>query len=94
MVGTDGISGWNTSGKTVLLKRITFLKNQPVSIATLAIPTQDAQNIADRLIRCGIRAIWNFAHVDLVVPEHVFVENMNLIESLMQLSYRLNKDNR
>ena len=71
-----------------------FLKNQPVSIATLAIPTQDAQNIADRLIRCGIRAIWNFAHVDLVVPEHVFVENMNLIESLMQLSYRLNKDNR
>ena len=69
-----------------------FLAEQPVSIATLAIPTQDAQQIANRLVACGIRAIWNFAHVDLVVPEHVYVENMNLIESLMQLSYRLNKD--
>ena len=36
-----------------------------------------------------IRAIWNFAHTDLVVPEDVVVENVHLSESLMRLSYRV-----
>ena len=69
-----------------------FLAKNEISIATLAIPKEPAQEIADRLCAAGIRAIWNFAHVDLEVPKHVFVENVNLIESLMQLSYRLNKE--
>ena len=66
-----------------------FLENQDIDIATLAIPKNEAQAVADRLVACGIRAIWNFAHVDLKVPADVYVENVNLIESLMQLSYRL-----
>ncbi len=37
----------------------------------------------------GIKAIWNFAHVDLVVPDDVVVENVHLSESLMRLSYRV-----
>ena len=45
--------------------------------------------IADRLVNAGIRAIWNFAHTDLVVPEDVVVENVHLSESLMRLSYRV-----
>lgn len=69
-----------------------FLAKEDISIATLAIPKQSAQEVADRLCRCGIKAIWNFAHVDLRVPDDVYVENVNLVESLMQLSYRLNKD--
>ena len=38
----------------------------------------------------GIKAIWNFSHLDLDVPENVIVENVHLSESLMKLSYKLN----
>ena len=48
-----------------------------------------APEIADRLVAAGIRAIWNFAHTDLVVPDDVVVENVHLSESLMRLSYRV-----
>ena len=68
-----------------------FLAENPVDIAVLAIPKAQAQETADRLVSCGLKAIWNFAPLDLNVPKDVFVENVNLIESLMQLSYRLNK---
>ena len=66
-----------------------YLADHPVHIATLAIPKTAAVGVAERLVACGIRAIWNFAPLDLQLPEGVFVKNVNLIESLMQLSYRL-----
>ena len=39
------------------------------------------------LVENGVRAIWNFAHTDLKLPDNVVVENVHLSESLMQLSY-------
>ena len=41
------------------------------------------------MIACGIKALWNFAHLDLDVPDDVVVENVHLVDSLMQLSYRI-----
>lgn len=70
-----------------------FLQNNEIDIAALAIPKAEAQKMADLICSCGVKAIWNFAHKDLEVPKDVYVENVNLIESLMQLSYKLNKDN-
>ena len=43
------------------------------------------------LIENGIKAIWNFAHLDLETPDDVIVENVHLSESLMTLSYNLSK---
>ena len=60
-----------------------------IEIAALTIPKTKAPEIADRLIKAGIKAIWNFAHTDLVVPDDVVVENVHLSESLMRLSYRV-----
>ena len=37
--------------------------------------------------------MWNFAHLDLDVPDDVVVENVHLVDSLMQLSYRISEDN-
>ena len=45
--------------------------------------------MAEQLVSYGIRGIWNFAHVDLNVPDDVVVENVHLSESLMRLSYRV-----
>ncbi len=38
-----------------------------------------------------MKAIWNFSHLDLDVPEDVVVESVHLSESLMRLSYNLNR---
>jgi redox-sensing transcriptional repressor len=66
-----------------------FVKDNDVQIAALTIPKTKAPEIADRLVKAGIKAIWNFAHTDLSVPEDVVVENVHLSESLMRLSYRV-----
>ena len=71
----------------------TFLKENDVAIVALAIPRGDAVSVAKKLYDCGIRAIWNFAHVDLDLPSDAFVENVHLSESLMKLSYNISRYN-
>ena len=66
-----------------------FIRNNDIDIAVLTIPKQSAATVAEQLVSCGIRAIWNFAHVDLNVPEEIQVENVHLLDSLMKLSYNL-----
>ena len=70
-----------------------FLKENDVQIATLTLPKAYAEETATILVENGIKAIWNFAHLDLAVPEDVIVENVHLSESLMRLSYNLNRYN-
>ena len=66
-----------------------YLGEQPIDIAVLALPASAAQEMLDRLYRSGIRAIWNFAPTDLRRPEDMIVVNVHLSESLQTLSYRL-----
>lgn len=66
-----------------------FIKENNIEIATLTIPKDKAGEMADMLVKYGIKAIWNFAHVDLQVPDDVVVENVHLSDSLMTLSYKL-----
>lgn len=66
-----------------------FIVQNNVQIAAMTIPKTRAAEVADRLVNAGIKAIWNFAHTDLVVPDDVVVENVHLSESLMRLSYRV-----
>ncbi len=58
-------------------------------LAALCIPKDAALPVAERLASLGIKGIWNFAPVDLELPEQVVVENVHLSESLMRLSYRM-----
>lgn len=67
-----------------------FIDNENIDIAVLTIPKSGAVSVAGILVEHGIKAIWNFAHVDLNVPDTVLVENVHLSESLMKLSYKLN----
>ena len=65
-----------------------FIMENCIDIAVLAIPKNGAVAVAEKLVHTGIRAIWNFAHVDLNVPEGIQVENVHLSDSLMKLSYK------
>jgi redox-sensing transcriptional repressor len=67
------------------------LEEHKIDIGIICVPRKNAQVVADELIRGGVRAIWNFAPVDLVVPDHVKVENVHLSESLLTLIYLLNE---
>ena len=69
----------------------TSSKENNVEIATLTLPKNKAAKMAELLVNNGVKAIWNFAHVDLNVPEDVIVENVHLSDSLMKLSYGLGK---
>lgn len=66
-----------------------FVSKNDVEIAALTIPKENAIEVASSLINTKIRAIWNFAHTDLSLPDHIIVENVHLSESLMRLSYNI-----
>ena len=70
---------------------IGFLKENDIEIAALTIPKSKAVEVADILVKNGIKAIWNFAHTDLMLPKDVIVENVHLSDSLMQLSYNISQ---
>lgn len=63
-----------------------FINNNQVDIVALTVPKETSQGITDRVLACGVKAIWNFAHQDLVVPKDVCVQNVHLSDSLMTLS--------
>ncbi len=68
-----------------------FIRTNDIDIAVLTIPKESALTVADTLVRAGIKAIWNFADVDLNIPEEIQVENVHLSDSLMKLSYNINR---
>ncbi len=70
-----------------------FTRSHKVDIAALTLPKSKADTVASHLVSLGITAIWNFAHVELKLPDkNVIVENVHLSDSLMQLSYNIVKD--
>ena len=65
------------------------LKKEPVEIAILVTPAEAAQEVADRLVRAGVKAILNFAPVQLRVPQDVAVQTVNMALELETLSFAL-----
>jgi redox-sensing transcriptional repressor len=65
------------------------LARRPVDMAVLVTPAEVAQGVAERLIRAGVKAILNFAPVQLAVPDDVEVKTVNLALELETLSYAL-----
>ena len=66
-----------------------FIRENNIDILALTIPKTGANQVAQIAVEAGIKGIWNFAHMDLNVPDNVVVENVHLSESLMTLSYNL-----
>ena len=62
-------------------------------IAVLATPAEEAQGVVDRLVRAGIRAVLNFAPVQIQVPPDVTLKTVNMAMELEGLSFALtNRD--
>lgn len=69
----------------------TFVKENEIDIAVLTIPKTSALEVAEQLARQDIKGIWNFAHIDLNLPKEIQVENVHLSDSLMKLTYNINR---
>lgn len=71
-----------------------FCRENLPEVAILCIPKNAAAEIAEQLVKLGIKGFWNFSHYDLGLkhPE-INVENMHFGDSLMTLSYRLDNNN-
>ena len=78
-------------GKTVfpIVQLGSFCRKVNVHIGIITVPASGAQEICDLLVESGIRAIWNFAPVHLVVPDGILVQNENMASSLALLSNHL-----
>ena len=87
------LSGQDVRGIPIMMidRLPDFLKKHHTEIAILTVPKDQAVSLTEVLVKNGIKAIWNFAHVDLEVPDDVIVENVHLSDSLMTLSYNLSE---
>ena len=66
----------------------TYIQQNQVDIAIIATQKDSAKSVADALISYGVKNIWNFAPVELEVPEGITLESISMSESLYVLSYR------
>lgn len=69
-----------------------FVTENNIDIAILAVPKSAAQKTADRLVSCGIKGIWNFSYAEIKVSEPIAVENVHLTDSLMTLSFKIKQN--
>jgi redox-sensing transcriptional repressor len=67
-----------------------YLKENPIEIGIICVPSNSAQRVCDILVKNGVKGVWNFAPVDLVIPDDVKVENVHLSDSLLTLTCLLN----
>ena len=66
-----------------------FCRAHKVLMGIITVPEAHAQAVCDKLIACGIKAIWNFAPTHLEVPSHILVQSENMATSLAVLSMHL-----
>ena len=69
----------------------TFCRRYKVRIGIIAVPAEFAQDVCDILVEYGAEAIWNFAPVRLLAPEHVIIKNENLALALTALRVQLKR---
>ena len=67
-----------------------FCQTHPVDIAVITCPKEQVKDIADRLVACGVKGLWNYMGVELKYNRReIVVENVHLGDSLMILNYKI-----
>ena len=66
-----------------------FVREKGIDIGIICVNQDSAQDVADTLARGGVKGIWNFAPIDLEIPDDIAIENVHLSESLHTLSFMI-----
>ena len=77
--------------KTILpIKELgAYCESNDVRIGIITVGQGSAQEVCDKLVACGIKAIWNFSPCALSLPEDVLLKQENLALSLAHLNSQL-----
>ncbi len=65
------------------------IRERNIKIAMIAVPAESAQEVADRLIEVGVKAILNYAPINLNVPADVHVQYIDPVVHLQRMTYYL-----
>lgn len=65
------------------------IKQNKIRVAMLTVPASSAQELADQLVKAGIRAILNYAPTSLNVPRNVHVQYIDPVAHLQRMTYYL-----
>jgi redox-sensing transcriptional repressor len=63
------------------------VREKDIGVAIIAVPSEEAQEVANLLVSAGVRGLVNFAPVRLCVPEGVYVENVDMSMTLERVAY-------
>ena len=66
-----------------------IIRRHPVKIGILTVPINNAQEVADKMVVWGIKAIWNFTPLRIRVPDDIVVQNTSLYAHLSLMFKRL-----
>ena len=65
-----------------------FVKANSIHIGVLTVPKESAEACASVMVEAGVKGLWNFANMELVVEDKsVVVQNVHMGDSLMTLCY-------
>ncbi len=65
------------------------LQGTRVDIGIVAVPAETAQDVIDALVRCGVRAILNYAPIAAQVPKDVQIHRVDPVLALQGMTYYL-----
>jgi redox-sensing transcriptional repressor len=66
-----------------------FIRKREIRLAILTTPADVSQEVVDRLVSAGVKAIWNFAPNQVAVPADVLVRNEHISLGLSEIAYHL-----
>lgn len=82
---------YSNSGKPIYSMELfdSFCTENKAAIGVIAVPSQSAQEVCDRFVKNGVRALWCFAPCTLTVPESIAVQYENMALSLAYLNKKI-----
>jgi redox-sensing transcriptional repressor len=67
-------------------------RKMSVDIGILAVPGDRAQEVANIMIACGIKAIWNFSASPISAPDDIIIQNTSIDSGLAMIKWKLNRN--
>ena len=68
-----------------------FIQTENINIGILVVPADSAQEVADKMVAGGIKAILNFAPIHIVLPPEIKIHNVDLSIEFEGLTYCLSQ---
>lgn len=68
---------------------VNYVESENIDIGIICVNKNNAQEVADKICKAGVKGIWNFALTDIQVPDNVALEIVHLSYSLHALAYHM-----